>query len=166
MFFNACHFPFVNELNANWKDVRQDFQRLLPEHFTPWPERQIYNGRWEVSPLFLYGKKQEEICSLCPMTTRLVESIPGMVTAGFSKLESKTHITAHRGYSNELLRCHLGLIVPRSCCLRVGDEERAWSEGDCLIFDDTAVHEAWNNSDSPRIVMLVDFKRALHSVGS
>ena len=158
MFLSTSHFPFVKELEANWQTVRREYLKLLPEHFTPWPERQIYDGGWEVSPLFLYGKIQKNMCSLCPRTTALVESVCGMTSAGFSKLAPKTHITAHRGYSHELLRCHLGLIVPKNCSLRVGDETRTWREGECLIFDDTTVHEAWNNSGSQRIVLLIDFK--------
>ena len=37
------------------------------------------------------------------------------------------------------------------------DETRQWQEGRCLIFDDTVQHEAWNNSDLPRGVLLLDF---------
>jgi aspartyl/asparaginyl beta-hydroxylase (cupin superfamily) len=53
----------------------------------------------------------------------------------------------------------LGLVVPPGCLLRVAGETRAWQEGRCLIFDDTLEHEAWNNSDQPRGVLLLDFLR-------
>jgi beta-hydroxylase len=43
--------------------------------------------------------------------------------------------------------------------LRVGDEVRNWVEGECLIFDDTIEHEAWNHSNQSRIVLLLDFLR-------
>ncbi|MBD2445599.1 aspartyl/asparaginyl beta-hydroxylase domain-containing protein [Nostoc sp. FACHB-152] len=31
---------------------------------------------------------------------------------------------------------------------------------DIFIFDDTVEHEAWNRSDSPRIILLIDFAKA------
>ena len=56
--------------------------------------------------------------------------------------------------------CHLPLIVPEnSGAIRVGNEERPWVEGELLIFDDSMQHEAWNNSDSERVVLLFDIWR-------
>src|SRR5215470_11228679 len=78
---------------------------------------------------------------------RLVRGIPGMTMAGFSRLAPGAHITPHRGYegySGFVLRCHLGLVVPEGCALKVGDETRGWQEGRCLVFDDSYEHEAWN----------------------
>lgn len=85
--------------------------------------------------------------------------LPGMTTAGFSSLVAGTHIKPHIGYSKAVLRCHLGLIVPDGCVLRVGTQTRNWQSGKCLIFDDTVEHEAWNNSDKTRIALLIDFKK-------
>ena len=52
----------------------------------------------------------------------------GVTTAGFSRLAPGTHIKPHVGYTSEVLRCHLGLIVPPDCALRVGSETRRWEE--------------------------------------
>jgi aspartate beta-hydroxylase len=46
--------------------------------------------------------------------------------------------------------------VPDNCAIHVGGEERVWHEGECFTFDDTFEHEAWNRSDSTRVVMLLD----------
>jgi beta-hydroxylase len=90
---------------------------------------------------------------------RLLERIPNLVTAGFSSLRPGTQIAPHTGYPDGVLRCHLGLIVPdNDCGIRVGAEIRHWEVGKCLIFDDTLDHEAWNNSDRTRIILLLDFK--------
>ena len=52
---------------------------------------------------------------------------------------------------------HLPLVVPQGCALNViGVEERAWREGELLLFDDTYQHEAWNQSDRTRIILLMD----------
>jgi beta-hydroxylase len=63
-----------------------------------------------------------------------------------------------------VLRYHLGLLVPSDptrCGIRVGDERRHWEAGRSLVFDDTFEHEAWNESDEPRVVLFVDFARQL-----
>jgi aspartyl/asparaginyl beta-hydroxylase (cupin superfamily) len=38
----------------------------------------------------------------------------------------------------------------------VGGEIRQWREGEAFVFDDTIEHEAWNDSDLPRAVMICD----------
>jgi aspartyl/asparaginyl beta-hydroxylase (cupin superfamily) len=57
------------------------------------------------------------------------------------------------------LICHLPLIVPAGCWLRVGNETRQWEEGKLLIFDDSFEHEAKNPSDEVRIILLFDVWR-------
>ena len=54
------------------------------------------------------------------------------------------------------LTCQLPLIVPRGSRLRVGDEIREWPDGRAIIFDDTFEHESWNDSNEPRVCLLVD----------
>jgi len=48
------------------------------------------------------------------------------------------------------------LIVPEACAIRVGGVEHAWQEGQCVTFDDTFEHEAWNRSGRTRVVLIVD----------
>ena len=43
--------------------------------------------------------------------------------------------------------------------MRVGAEARSWREGECIIFDDTVEHEAWNRANHARVVLLFDFLR-------
>ncbi len=51
---------------------------------------------------------------------------------------------------------HLPLIVPEDCRFRVGNETREWKEGKAWVFDDTIDHEAWNDSDELRVIMMID----------
>jgi ornithine lipid ester-linked acyl 2-hydroxylase len=158
MFFDKNEFEFAEHLESNWLLIRQELEQLQQRHFVSWPEKFLYEKGWDVFGLYAFGRKLDHNCRLCPETTRLVEMIPGMATAGFSSLKPGTHIKPHVGYSNAVLRCHLGLIVPERCTLRVGNETRNWQEGKCFIFDDTIEHEAWNRGDKTRIVLLIDFK--------
>jgi aspartyl/asparaginyl beta-hydroxylase (cupin superfamily) len=96
----------------------------------------------------------------CPRTAALLLThVPGLTTAGFSRLAPGTHIKPHVGWVETVYRLHMGLVVPPDCALRVGAETRRWREGECLIFDDTVEHEAWNRSCEPRVVLLLDFLR-------
>jgi len=60
---------------------------------------------------------------------------------------------------NTRLICHVPLIAPPGCTLRVGSETREWQEGKALIFDDSFEHEAWNRGTSTRIVLLFEIWR-------
>ena len=51
---------------------------------------------------------------------------------------------------------HLPLIVPDGCGLRVGAETRVPEVGKAWAFDDTIEHEAWNDSDALRAMLILD----------
>ena len=38
----------------------------------------------------------------------------------------------------------------------MGSETREWIPGQAFVFDDTMEHEAWNDSDDPRAVLIFD----------
>ena len=57
---------------------------------------------------------------------------------------------------NTRLICHLPIIVPGRSRFRVGNETREWVEGRAWLFDDTMEHEAWNDSDVPRYILICD----------
>ncbi|MFL6771154.1 MAG: aspartyl/asparaginyl beta-hydroxylase domain-containing protein [Sphingomicrobium sp.] len=77
----------------------------------------------------------------------------------FSLLKPGAHIRPHHGSFNFRLICHLPLIVPSDCTLRVGNQQRQWREGELLIFDDSMEHEAWNRSNQQRIILLFEVWR-------
>jgi aspartyl/asparaginyl beta-hydroxylase (cupin superfamily) len=51
---------------------------------------------------------------------------------------------------------HLPLIVPPGCRFRVGNQTREWVPGKAWVFDDTIEHEAINDSDQLRVVLIFD----------
>jgi aspartyl/asparaginyl beta-hydroxylase (cupin superfamily) len=74
----------------------------------------------------------------------------------FSILKPRTRIPPHTGTSNARVTVHLPLIVPPGCGFRVGAETREWRVGEAWAFDDTIEHEAWNDSDQPRAILIID----------
>jgi len=158
MFYKSSDFPFILNLEKNWLLIEGELKAIHPQSFSAWPEKFLYDGKWNVFGFYAFGRKMLGNCALCPETTRLLEEIPGMKTAGFSFLTSGTVIKPHIGYSDSVLRCHLGLVIPEECALRVGTETRTWENGKCIVFDDKTEHEAWNMGSSDRTILLIDFE--------
>ena len=68
-------------------------------------------------------------------------------------------IAPHKGITNARAIAHFPLIVPDNCGFRVGGETRRWEVGTPLIFDDMTTHEAWNDSEESRVVLIADLWR-------
>jgi aspartyl/asparaginyl beta-hydroxylase (cupin superfamily) len=77
-------------------------------------------------------------------------------TAYFSILDAHTRIPPHCGVTNTRAIVHVPLIVPPDCGFRVGSETREWIPGKAWVFDDTIEHEAWNQSEMPRAILIFD----------
>ena len=159
MFLSRGDFPWTRELEAGFPDLKAEYLALDRRRFKRWPETLLYNRGWDAFGLMGFGRRFEENLACCPSLGAILARIPGLTTAGFSVLAPGTVIKPHVGYTSTVLRCHLGIIVPEDCAIRVGAETRSWREGECLVFDDTVEHEAWNLSESPRVVLLLDVVR-------
>lgn len=170
--FDTRSFPWVAELEAGWPSIRAELDGVMVrrdaipnfQDISP-VQRMVTEGDdWKTYFLYGYGHRMASHCERCPETARLVRRIPGMKTAMFSILAPKKHIPPHRGPYKGVLRYHLALLVPDppgSCRIRVADEVHRFTEGKSLIFDDTFVHEVWNDSDGYRVVLFVDLVRDL-----
>lgn len=155
-------FPWVAVLESSFPVIQDEFSRLVEagSTFSTVYRAQTSTGEWAASYLWAFGKKVEETCRLCPETARILSSIPGVSEFGtsmYSGLAPHTHIAPHYGYSNAKLRCQLPLRVPGRCKLKVGEQEIEQQEGRCIVFDDSFLHSAWNDSDEPRFVLVFDF---------
>jgi aspartyl/asparaginyl beta-hydroxylase (cupin superfamily) len=146
-------------IQASDGDVRLDTNKALVE-----------NRDWSALFLCENGKPDTALVERCPSTWGAVNqaplaSIPGWgPTVMFSLLKAGARIAPHTGMFNTRLVCHVPLIVPAGCRFRVGNEVREWQEGKLLIFDDTIEHEAWNDSQEDRVVLIFDIWRPELSV--
>ena len=172
VYFEPRDFPWAARLEAGWRDMRAELDVVLEERariptFQAVSREQEYittDQGWKVFVFYVYGTRVERNCRRCPRTSVLLGAIPGLRNAMFSILEPGKIIPPHRGIYNGLLRYHLGLKVPAdaaNCVLTVNGEERRWSEGGTLIFDDSFVHMVRNNTPEERVVLFADFDRPL-----
>ncbi|WP_345294441.1 aspartyl/asparaginyl beta-hydroxylase domain-containing protein [Luteimonas vadosa] len=125
----------------------------------------VDNPEWSTLYLWQDGRPVDRHVAHCPQTfdaiTRLdlpyiTRRAPSIL---FSRLSPGARIPAHAGVLNTRLICHLPLIVPPGCGFRVGGETRQWRQGELLAFDDTVEHEAWNEGQSERILLIFDVWR-------
>lgn len=150
------HFPAIKaEIDAFYRERAGE----LKANFTPYAYRE---AGWKTLNLHSYFLKYPEVCARFPVTSRVVESIPGMCLAQIAVLDPHTRIKAHFGDCDALIRSHLGIHVPAGLPdlgIQVGRERRGWEEGGVFAIQIAHRHYAWNRTDEYRIVLVVDVIR-------
>jgi hypothetical protein len=170
-------FPWVAELETAVPQMRAEIERVLADErgVEPYVQEEarrasrghslLNDASWSAFHLFRAGERVEENAARCPLIMRLLEVLPIPVIerrspmALISILKPGTHIPPHHGMINTRLICHIPLVVPKGCRLRVGAETREVVEGQAMIFDDSFEHEAWNDGDAVRAVLLFEIWR-------
>ena len=175
-FFERRHFPWMAALEARTDAIRAELVALLEARRialrpyvqqspgTPDNKWSALDGSpdWSAAFLWEYGKAHQPVIDACPETAAAIAAIPRndipgrAPTAFFSLLRPRSRIPPHSGVTNSRAIVHLPLIVPPGCGFRVGGETRPWVEGQAFAFDDTIEHEAWNDSDQLRAVLILD----------
>jgi aspartyl/asparaginyl beta-hydroxylase (cupin superfamily) len=174
-FYDRVRFPWMDAVEAATDAIRGELLTILEEEgaFTPYvrsdPNRaqidrygQMENPDWGAFHLYKNGVRQPENADRCPQTLAALQEAPLTQIKGrapsvlFSMLRPGARIPPHTGVTNARLICHLPLIVPPGCALRVGNDTREWVEGRGWLFDDSIEHEAWNRSDRTRVILIFD----------
>lgn len=166
------HFDFLDLFTDNWEIIRDEarevlkFREQIPgfQEISPDQYRLAKGQNWKTYVLFGFGQRLEKNTEITPKTAEILEQVPNLQTAMFSILAPGYHIPAHTGVTKGILRCHLGLIIPKEaekCRIRVEDTITAWREGEIFVFDDTFEHEVWNDTDEERVILLFDFDRPM-----
>ncbi len=177
-FYDRALFSWLDAVEAGTDDIVAELQGVLKNdaEFQPYVERVVdrpraaedsltNNRSWTAFYLWKAGEVVAENAARCPKTMRILEHIPHCRIPArtpsilFSQLRPGAHIRPHTGQINARLICHLPLIIPDKCRFRVGNDVRAWQKGKALVFDDTIEHEAWNDSDETRVVMIFEIWR-------
>lgn len=175
-FFDRAEFPWLAEMEAKTHVIREELAAALAaqqDQFNPYiayePGQPVnqwrelnHSKKWSAYHLWRGGLPQTENIARCPHTAaslgkaRMAE-IGGLCpNAMFSALAPHSAIPPHNGETNARVVAHLPLIVPEGCTYRVGADERGWTVGEILVFDDTIEHEARNDSDELRVVLIFD----------
>lgn len=169
-------FPWLAELEALTPQIRAEMDavanaadaELVPyvkygdsEPLAQWRALN-HNHDWTAIHLIERGGSIAANAAHCPATMGFLKGmeqpwVPGCgANAMFSLLAPRTTIPAHVGVANFRLLCHLPLIVPGKCWFRVGAETRDFETGKAWVFDDTIEHEAQNETDQLRVILIFD----------
>jgi len=156
----------INNLRENYAVIRAEIEAYyklkgheIRPNFTPYAYRE---AGWRTVNLYSYFLRYDSSCRNFPKTDAVVRQIPGMCLAQVAVLEPHTKVKAHFGDTNALVRSHLGIVVPGALPeigICVGHQKRAWVEGDVLAIQIARRHRAWNDTEHPRIVLVVDVIR-------
>jgi aspartyl/asparaginyl beta-hydroxylase (cupin superfamily) len=175
-FFRREDFPWLDLLEAATEDIAAEAVAAMANDragFAPYvdfpPGAPIdqwaplnHSLDWTVYSLWHDGSPVAEHIARCPNTAAILEKLPRCDIpdyapgAYFSVLEPRTKLPPHTGTTNTRSIVHLPLVVPEGCGFRVGADVRTWKKGRAWVFDDTIEHEAWNDSDQTRIILIFD----------
>jgi len=164
-YYPAHLFPELEPLKANWQAIRDEVLQYEKSHghikglntYSPpelssdvsWSNIYLENFMWR------FHKNRKFFPFICGV----LDAIPNCTLAAISVLSPHSTIKPHYGDTNGIIRCHLGLIIPEkypACGIRVGNEEKGWTEGEMIFFSEAHLHTTWNNSDKRRYVLVVD----------
>src|ERR1700722_20163760 len=182
-------YPELARLAQNHAMIRAECEALVHgqvripgmEELTSYTSGGIHQIAWK-SFMFKSGEFIEENCALAPRTADLLRGLPGVYTAFFSILDPHQHIKPHWGYWKGFVRYHLGVVIPENnrdqlCWIRINTEAEAqnrarreeikngekyyWKNGASVMFDDTFLHDAANESGEVRVVLFLDVARKM-----
>lgn len=173
----------VEHLQSHWETLREEYQTVapqMPSDYQPATEHQtLHDGTWDWHSYMLKGELQGQFCAHFPQTTNVLQVLrdEGFLFEGtpfgytfYSTLHPHSKIEPHTSPMNFRLRIHLPLMVPKvektttsddddehpPCGIRVGPLTRPWVEGQALVLDDAYRHAVWNETDTARVLLLVD----------
>ncbi len=175
-FFGREEFPWLDILEVATEEIASEALAALAnggEGFKPYinfatgapidewgPLNQSPN--WSVYSLWHDGEQIPDHLQKCPRTTAVLAQMPLCDVphyapgAYFSVLRPRTRLPPHTGTTNTRSIVHMPLVIPAGCGFRVGADVRTWKKGEAWVFDDSIEHEAWNDSDEIRIILIFD----------
>jgi aspartate beta-hydroxylase len=182
-FFRREEFPWLGILEAATEEIAAEALAALArdgEAFKPYvdfpPGAPIdewaplnHSPNWSIYTLWHDGEQIRDHLQKCPRTAAVLAQLPLCDVphyapgAYFSVLKPRTRLPPHTGTTNTRSIVHLPLVIPAGCGFRVGADVRTWKKGEAWVFDDSIEHEAWNDSDEIRIILIFDIWNPLLS---
>ena len=173
------NFHELDDIQKNWETIREEVINLYQQRYfelTTQPDsdasfdigfRTFFKYGWSKFYLKWYGYTHESAKKLCPKTARILENIPSVNGAMFTILPADGKLTRHLDPIACSLRYHLGLATPNSddCFINIDGVSYSWRNGEALLFDETYLHYARNDSDQYRLILMCDIDRPMSFIG-
>lgn len=171
VFIDLTQFPELKVLQDNWQIIRDEAVALnkdarikASDDLDDLGFNSFFKTGWKRFYLKWYSSTLKSAQRLCPQTVKLLEGIPSVKGAMFAALAPGASLCKHRDPYAGSLRYHLGLVTPNSddCYIVVDCQKYSWRDGEAVMFDETFIHYAHNNTDKTRIVLFLDIKRPVN----
>jgi beta-hydroxylase len=171
-FFDLKAFPELAELSDNWQTIREEAVKLLEQSHIKVSENNddmgfnsFFKRGWKRFYLKWYQDPLPSAQMLCPKTVELLKKVPSVKGAMFTLLPKGGQLKQHRDPYAGSIRYHLGLVTPNSekCRIYVDGIPYSWKDGEGVLFDETYIHSAKNETDIDRIILLCDVERPMRN---
>lgn len=163
-------FPELAPLRARWREVRDEALRLrelekikASEGYNDVGFNSFFRRGWKRFYLKWYDDAHPSASTLCPVTTALLREIPTVKAAMFAELPPGGHLHPHRDPFAGSLRLHIGLQTPNDdgCWIDVDGTRYSWRDGESVMFDETYIHTARNETQEQRVILFCDVERPM-----
>jgi beta-hydroxylase len=165
-------FPQLQAVAARWREIATEGRALLDAGAVTAATgandlgfHTFFKRGWTRFYLCWYGETPASARQSCPVTTAILEEAPSIKGAMFAFLPPRAILGRHRDPFAGSLRFHLGLDTPNddACWIEVDGVRYCWRDGEGVLFDETYVHEARNDTDRGRLILLADVERPLRA---
>lgn len=170
-YYDLNDFPIAKALQNHWQTFREEAEILMASGYIKVAEQNndmgfnsFFKRGWKRFYLKWYSQAYLPSAeALCPKTVSILKRYPEIKGAMFTLLPKNGKLKPHRDPYAGSLRYHLGLITPNSpaCYIDVDGERYAWKDGEAVIFDETYIHSAKNETQTDRIIFFCDLERPL-----
>ena len=171
-FIPVSQFPEMQPIQDNWEMIRQEALSLqeggsiaAATGYNDIGFNSFFRTGWKRFHLCWYGKEVPSAQAGCPKTVALLKSIPSVKAAMFASLPPGAPLVRHRDPYAGSLRYPIGLTTPNDpkCFIDVDGERYFWKDGEAVMFDETYIHFAANETDQQRIILFCDVERPVHT---
>ena len=171
-FIPVEQFPEMQVLQDNWQIIRDEALSLnsdgaiaVATGYNDIGFNSFFRTGWKRFHLCWYGKEMRSAQAKCPKTVALLNSIPAVKAAMFASLPPGATLVRHRDPYAGSLRYHIGLVTPNDpkCFIEVDGERYFWKDGEPVMFDETYIHFAANETDQQRIILFCDVERPVYT---
>ena len=170
-YISLDEFPELQVIRDNWRTIEAEARNLYEAGHVierantkdDFAFNSFFIRGWNRFYLKWYQTPPESARRLCPKTVELIESVPTINGAMFAMLPAGGELGKHRDPYAGSLRYHLGLITPGSddCFIVVDTERYSWRDGQDVMFDETFMHYAKNETDTDRVIFFADIARPM-----
>src|SRR5450830_51207 len=163
-------FKGLQLLQDNWEMIRDEALALEQLDKIKAAEKNddagfnsFFKKGWKRFYLKWYEANHPSAAQFCPKTVPLLKQVPEVKAAMFTELPPGAKLNPHRDPFAGSLRYHLGLATPNDdrCFINVNTENYSWRDGQGVMFDETYIHWALNDSNETRIILLCDIERPM-----